>query len=78
MYAGVLRLRHDLQVAGVVVPLVSVPVVDDFSFLQWTAKHLLGNGTVHVSAHELDVVCAAARVAFKTRVAKRIATTLLV
>jgi hypothetical protein len=55
MQPNVLGLRHNTQIAGVVVVFVAVNVVHDFISLQWPAKHLFGNYAMLMPAVQLAI-----------------------
>ena len=59
---GMLCLCHHLKVVWIVVPFITIFMVDDLSGQELSAEHFLRNSAVHVAALQLDVVFPAARV----------------
>jgi hypothetical protein len=55
MQRYVLRLSHYLKIGRIVVVLIAVDMVDNFSFSQWTTKHLLSNDSMSVTVMQFAV-----------------------
>lgn len=70
-------LRHHFQIGVIVVPLVSVLMVDDLPWKKFPAKHFFRFHAVHVPAFVLDIVVRAARVSERIGVAMRCTSSLL-
>lgn len=58
MNSCVFRLRHNQQIRGMVIPLIPIEMVNNFSGKQLATKHLLNDDTMHVSAIEFDIIAA--------------------
>ena len=55
MQTGVFRLAHNLEVFWIVVSLVVVNVMDDFTGYQWAAEHLFRDNPMFVPTAKPEV-----------------------